>query len=77
MQEVKACFQMNSTNQLINYLKTANSSSFANCDVHFWIPVIEHLDAPSAFLTDEPENILKSRYAPVMDVMFSFASQVI
>lgn len=77
MRQIKTCFQINDTNTLIDYLKTANSRSLADCTAPIWIPVVENPNVPSAFLTDEPENILKSRNAPVMDAMFSFTTQVL
>lgn len=76
MQQMKTCFQMNDTNTLIDYLKRANSSSFTSCTSPIWIPVVENPNGPSPFLTDEPENILKSRHAPNMDTLLSFTTQV-
>lgn len=77
MQNVKIYFQKNDTNTLIEYLKIASNKDLIYSASHFWIPVVENRNAPSAFLTDVPENILKSRDAPVMDTMFSFTDQVL
>lgn len=77
VQQLKKCFRFSNTAALINFLKTANSSRLVGCTGPIWIPVIENKTAPLAFLTDEPENIMKSSEAPVMDAMFSFASQVL
>lgn len=76
LQQMKTCFQFSDTAPLIDYLRTANSSTLARCKGGPWMPVIENKMAPQAFLTDEPENILKSSDAPVIDAVFSFTSQV-
>ena len=76
MKHIKACLEISDTTALINYLKTAKSSNLFICNEIMWSPVIENENAPSPFLTDAPDNILKSCDAPVMDTMFSFTSQV-
>lgn len=76
LEQMKTCYQINDTAALIDFLKTANSSSFTRCTSPIWIPVIENSTACKAFLTDEPENILNSLDAPAMDTMFSFTFQV-
>lgn len=76
LQQMKTCFQFSDTAPLIDYLKTANSSALARCKGGPWMPAIENKSAPQAFLTEEPENILKSSDAPVIDAVFSFTSQV-
>lgn len=77
LQQMKTCYNINDTDTLINYLKTANSSTFNSCIAPVWIPVVENPKAPKPFLTDTPENIIKSCNAPAMDTLFSFTSTVL
>lgn len=76
LQQMKDCFKINDTDTLINYLKTANSSSFNSCRKPVWIPVKEIQTAYKPFFTDVPRNILETIGAYVMDVLFSFTSTV-
>ena len=72
--------------KLVEYLKTADSATLANAHrtndlgqfllETCWVPTIENPEIKGAFMTKTPEEIYKSDKAPVMDVMFSFASQV-
>lgn len=72
--------------QLIKYLKSTDSQILAECysTLDFgnvlvslpWVPTIESPLTKGAFLTKTPEEILNSNEAPVMDILFSFTSEV-
>lgn len=73
-------------NKLIEYLKTTDTNTLANCSkaeglgttllVVAWAPTIESPSTKGAFITKTPEEIYNSDEAPTMDAMFSFTSQV-
>lgn len=77
--------KINETNDLIEYLKTVDSMTLANChtmdSIEYrlsspWAPTIENSKAHGAFLTRIPDEIYNSANAPAMDTLFSFNSQV-
>lgn len=73
--------------KLVEFLKTADSGDLAKVQTTNdfgnilleapWVPTIESFGTKGAFIAKSPEEIYKSDEAPVMDVMFSFDSQVI
>lgn len=76
---------INDKNQLLEYLKTADSKMLADIDsissfgktlIPPWAPTIESPMTKGAFLTKTLEEIYKSDRAPVLDTWFSFTSQV-
>lgn len=74
--QIHDCTQLTDTRKIVEYLKTANSSTVLNCNIPGWFPTIESPDAKDAFLTELPDKIHNSSRAPIMDTMFSFASKV-
>lgn len=71
--------------KVVEYLKTADSklladigsiNSFGKTLIPPWAPTIESPMTPGAFLTKTLDAIYESDNAPVLDVMFSFTSQV-
>lgn len=77
MKQIQNCTQINDTNEIIAFLKTANNSMLVNCNNNEWIPTIENSNAKAAFLTHTLDSIFNSvELSPKMDAMFSFASQV-
>lgn len=71
------CLNFNETYvELLNYLKVANSTALAKCNYLKWVPSIENPNATKPFLAKTPNEIYNSDEAPVMDAMFTFASQV-
>lgn len=83
LQLAKKCFQIYDTDELVEFLKTANQSSLLKCGdklgtrYFIWLPTIESPNAPEAFLTKTPEEIYNSDDAPVMDTMFSVVNKVV
>lgn len=84
VQEIQECTQIFDMDELIAYLKIANSNAFDTCyswtypgelDIT-WVPTIESKTVKDAFLTKTIEEIYKSNEIPSMDAMFSFAAQV-
>lgn len=83
-QQIQECLQIFEVNDLIENLKTQNTTVLARCQPYkfpadvdlFWAPVIENVHTSGAFLTNTPEEIYNSDKAPSMDAVFSFNSQV-
>lgn len=76
---------INGTNELIEYLKGADSEflatqypfDFLKTLAVPWAPTIESSNSINAFLTQTPHEIYNSDRAPALDVMFNFNSKVI
>lgn len=82
-EKIQSCALRNDNNNLIDFLKTANSSTIAKCypyehDTIYttWSASIEKPNAIRPFMTEHPHDIYNSSKAPMMDVMFSFNSKV-
>lgn len=83
-EHIKECSKLNKTDDLIEFLRTSYVSTLRECysmelisePTIRWKPTIEIPNAPHAFMTKGPDEILKSNKAPVMDAMFTFATQV-
>lgn len=73
---IQKCSGSNETDQMIEYLKTTNSSNLVNCRVVGKSPTIEIAGTKGAFLSQNLEDIYNSDEAPAMDTMFCFSSQV-
>lgn len=82
LHRLKLFSQIDDNDRLIEYLKTAERVNLSTCarieglDAP-WVPTIEIPSAVNPFITKSPIDIYNSENAPVMDVMFSFASKVI
>lgn len=80
--EIQNCTQIYEMNELIGYLKTANSSAFEKCYPWqllgpldpTWVPTIECPTAKKAFMTKPLEDIYRSNNL-AMDAMFSFTPE--
>lgn len=87
IRHIQRCSQVNKTDEMINYLKTAHTKILANCcavdkcpeeDPHpIWVPNIESSTTIGTFLNQNVEDIYNSEKAPVMDFLLGFGSQVI
>lgn len=84
-QRIPDCFGVNgSKDEIMEFLKKADGRKLSTCcpwaapgEIQlYWVPTIESENTPGAFLTQTPEEIFNSKKAPIMDTMFSFASQV-
>lgn len=83
---VQECFDIEDKTKLIEYLKSTDSKILAECYATQdfgkllvslpWVPTIENPSTKGAFLTKSPEDILNSNEAPMMDILFSFTSEV-
>lgn len=84
VEHIRTCSKLQKMDHLIEYIKTSNVSTLRECySYEFitesparWAPTIEIPNAVNAFMTETPDEILNSDKAPVMDAMFSFATQV-
>lgn len=84
VQHVQKCAQSDKIDDLVKYVKTADITTLRNCYFrkfpgelfNYWTPTIEIPTAVGAFMTKTPNEILNSDNAPVLDIMFSYASQV-
>lgn len=85
LEKIKECASITNTIQIIEYMKTANSSDILTC--YFkddwgktikpeWVPTIEPKGTTNAFITQSPDIIWNSSKAPVIDTLFSFTSKV-
>lgn len=74
---VRRCLQFNGSNaELLDYMKTAPSATLSKC--HYMDRIL-HIEGPNAiapFITKTPDEIYDSDEAPVIDAMYTFASQV-
>lgn len=81
---MQKCKQFKQMDDLVKYLKTSDFATLRKCYATkfpgelftYWTPTIEKSTAVKAFMTKTPDEILNSDKAPVLDAMFSFASQV-
>lgn len=72
------CLNFNGTyTELLDHLKSAPRKTLAKCNYLPWVLHIESPNATEPFITKTPHDIYNSDEAPVMDAMFTFASQVI
>lgn len=77
LEMLQECLQTNDTgNELVEFLKTASSFQLSSCNFLPWVIYIESLSAPHPFITQTSDEIYKSDNPPIMDAMFSIASQV-
>lgn len=85
MKRMQEYTRIDDAEQLVEYLRTSDSETFANCHTWDsfgnvlnspWAPTIESPDTTGAFLTKTPYEIYSSDNAPTMDVMFVFNSHV-
>lgn len=83
LEQVRKCSGIFELVDLIDYLKTANSTVLRKCYPvgknrfrTFWLPTIESPRVVGAFLIKTAEEILRAIEAPVMDVLASVATQV-
>lgn len=78
LQLMQRCTQIYDVDKLIQYLKTASSSSIAECNrmgTAIWSPTVECSNAPKAFITESPDELYTSaETAPIVNAMFSFNS---
>lgn len=82
---MKECSKLTDLNQIIEYVKTNDSENILQCYLDTpwgktlkpsWAPTIEIPSANRAFITQSPDEIYNSNDAPIVDALFSFASQV-
>lgn len=79
------CSKIHDKGKLIEFLKTAHSNDFNECQTFSsknanavtWGPTIESPRTVGAFKVKRPEEIYDSVDPPVMDALFSFNSQVL
>lgn len=84
VRQIQECTHIADKQELIEYLKTANSSAFITCyswsfpgEIDLtWVPTIERSSAKDTFLSKTLEEIYDSEEPPKMDAMFSFAQSV-
>lgn len=77
-QNLQKCLKVNETGSaLVDYMKTVNFTTLAKCSNLTWIVFYESPNATDAFITKTPKEIYNSNNPPVMDTMFSIASQVL
>lgn len=84
VEHMQKCLQIKETNDIVEFIKTSNITILRDCySIEYlshtpphWTPTIEIPNAISPFLTKTPDEIYSSDNAPVMDAMFSFATQV-
>lgn len=75
--QLQQCLEVNATGkELIEFMKTANYTTLFKCNYLTWIVFYERPNATNAFMTKTPDEIYSSDNPPVMDTMFSIASQV-
>lgn len=78
LQLMQRCTKIDDVDKLIQYMKTASSSSIAECNrlgAAIWSPTVECSNAPEAFITKSPDEIYGSgETAPIVNTMFSFNS---
>lgn len=78
VREMQECLKINKTgNELVEYLKTASSTTLSQCGDVWWVPSIESPNALRPFMTQTPEEIHNAGKTTRMDAMFSIVSQVI
>lgn len=81
---IQECSNLNGTNEIIQYLKTASSQRLLQCKQknapgsidQAWLPTIESPQTRGAFLTQPPDEIYESNPPLPIHTMFSFNSQV-
>lgn len=81
---MQKCSQYKQIDDLVKYVKTSDFATLRKCYATkfpgeiftYWTPTIEIPTAVRAFMTKSPNEIFDSDKAPVLDVMFSYASQV-
>lgn len=77
LSKIQECLDFNGTHtELLDYMKSATSTTLAKCNHLLWVLYIESPNATAPFITQTPDEIYNSDSAPVMDAMFTFASQV-
>lgn len=81
--QIQECSQSSELNDLVGYIKTSNVSTLRDCSSReyqqrntFWAPTIESSKTANAFITKTPDEIYRSDKPPIVDAMFSFATQV-
>lgn len=83
---IQNCSQFNDMDKIIEYLRTSEMAKILyECypletimgkNLYLYVPTIEMPNIRGAFITKTPDEIYNSTEAPVMDTMFSFASEV-
>lgn len=74
---VRRCLQFKGSNaELLDYMKSAPSATLSKCHYMDRILHIEGPNAAAPFITKTPDEIYDSDEAPVIDAMYTFASQV-
>lgn len=85
LKRMQECSNLTDSNNIVEYLRSTDSAIILKCylDIGWgktlkpsWIPTIEHPSASEAFITQSPDEIYNSEKAPIIDVLFSFTSQV-
>lgn len=85
LQRMKDLTEINDIEELIEYLKIADSE-FLSTQYAFnttetltypFVPTIESPNTVGAFITETPDEIYNSGETPAMDTMFSFTSKVL
>lgn len=78
---IQECSNLNGTNEIVQFLKTASSQRLLRCRSgsidQAWLPTIESSQTRGAFLTQPPEEIYQIDRPLPIHIMFSFNSQVI
>lgn len=82
--KIQNCSQFHELSKLVDYIKTSDADVLRRCysykfpgELHpVWVPTVESSNTVGAFMTKTPDEMYSLGMAPVMDVMFSFASQV-
>lgn len=74
---IQKCLQIYNTNpELVDYLKIANYTNLFKCNHLNWAVSVENPNVAGGIITKTPEEIYNSENPPVLDTLFSFASQV-
>lgn len=83
LEQVRECSGKFELVDLIDYLKTANSTVLLSCYAiranrfrTVWLPTVESPWVVDAFMTKTPEEIMRSSEAPAMDLMASTTTHV-
>lgn len=77
LSQVYRCLGFKGTHaELVDYIKTASAATLTRCNWLAWILHIESPNATKPFITQTPDEIYDSNEPPVVDAMFTFASEV-
>lgn len=78
LEKIHECLGIDETgDRLADYMKTVDSSILKQCNKTDWLMSVESPNAIRPFITKRPEEIYASSEAPVIDMMFFMASQVL